>query len=62
MEQALKPCRYICLECAYIYDPAKGDPKNGYPPGTPFEALPGDWICPECKVAKSKHIFKKLDE
>ena len=58
----MKAARWICLECSYIYDPEKGDPKNGIPPGTPFEALPDDWRCPECKViAKAKRIFRRLD-
>jgi rubredoxin len=43
-----------CLECAYVYDPEKGDQKNGYPPGTPFEDLPDTWRCPECRVMKGK--------
>ncbi len=43
-----------CLECAYIYDPSKGDPKGGIPPGTPFEDLPDTWRCPECRVMKGK--------
>jgi rubredoxin len=43
-----------CLECAYVYIPAKGDPKAGFPPGTPFEDLPDTWRCPECKVLKAK--------
>lgn len=46
--------RWQCLECAYVYDPEKGDPKNGIPPGTPFEDLPDSWPCPECKVLKGK--------
>jgi rubredoxin len=43
-----------CLECAYVYDPSKGDPKNGFPPGTSFDDLPDSWLCPECKVRKGK--------
>jgi rubredoxin len=55
--------RYQCLECAYIYDPAKGDPTQNIPPGTPFEKLPADWRCPECKISIQKHgVFKKLDD
>ncbi|MDD1715977.1 MAG: rubredoxin [Methanolinea sp.] len=55
-------CRYVCLECNYIYDPSIGDPKNGIDPGTPFEELPGTWQCPECHIYKSKHgVFKMLD-
>ena len=44
--------KYICNVCGYIYDPAKGDPENGVPPGTPFEALPEDWVCPVCGAGK----------
>jgi len=45
--------KYVCNTCGYIYDPAKGDPDNGIPAGTPFEKLPDTWICPECGVSKS---------
>ncbi|HNQ26164.1 MAG TPA: rubredoxin [Methanoregulaceae archaeon] len=44
-----------CLECGYIYDPEKGDPKGEVPPGIPFEDLPDTWRCPECGVSKAKH-------
>jgi len=55
--------RYQCLECAYIYDPAKGDPTQNIPPGTPFEKLPPTWRCPECKISILKHgVFRKLDD
>jgi rubredoxin len=55
--------RYKCLECAYIYDPAKGDPRHGIPPGTPFEELPEKWKCPECCISiQKKGVFKKMDE
>jgi len=36
-----------CLECAYIYDPEKGDPKEGIPPRTPFEETSGFLAMPE---------------
>lgn len=35
-------------DCPYAYNPNFGDPTQGIPPGTPFEDLPDDWICPEC--------------
>lgn len=44
--------KYVCTICGYIYDPAKGDPDNGVAPGTAFEDLPDDWVCPECGVGK----------
>ena len=46
--------KYRCTLCGYIYDPAKGDPSNGVEPGTAFENLPDDWVCPECGAAKSE--------
>jgi rubredoxin len=46
--------KYRCLMCGYIYDPKKGDPENGVKPGTPFEDLPEDWVCPECGAGKEE--------
>jgi rubredoxin len=43
---------YGCTLCGYIYDPELGDPENGIDPGTPFEELPEDWLCPTCGVGK----------
>ena len=45
--------RYLCKVCGHIYDPAKGDEDSGIAPGTPFEDLPEDWVCPVCDVDKS---------
>lgn len=45
--------RYVCDLCGYIYDPAEGDPDNGVQPGTAFEDLPEDWVCPLCGAAQS---------
>ncbi len=44
--------RYVCINCGYVYDPEKGDPARGIPPGTPFEDLPEGWTCPLCYVGK----------
>jgi rubredoxin len=46
--------KYECIPCGYIYDPAKGDPENGIPAGTPFEKLPDDWVCPLCSAGKDQ--------
>ncbi|MBI5844866.1 MAG: rubredoxin [Deltaproteobacteria bacterium] len=45
--------KYVCTVCGYVYDPGKGDPENGIPPGTAFEKLPEDWTCPVCGAGKS---------
>lgn len=47
--------KYICRVCATIYDPNLGDPEDGVPPGTLFENLPNDWICPVCGSTKDKY-------
>ena len=46
--------KYVCDVCGYEYDPATGDPDNGIAPGTSFEDLPADWVCPICGVAKDQ--------
>jgi flavin reductase (DIM6/NTAB) family NADH-FMN oxidoreductase RutF/rubredoxin len=46
--------RYTCTICGYVYDPEKGDPENGIEPGTPFEKLPDDWVCPLCGAKKDQ--------
>jgi len=44
--------KYTCIVCNYVYDPETGDPVSGIPPGTPFEELPDDWVCPDCGADK----------
>ncbi len=51
--------KYICEVCDWVYDPAVGDPDGGIAPGTMFENLPDDWVCPLCGVGKDQ--FKKVD-
>ena len=46
--------KYRCTVCGYIYDSEKGDPDSGIKPGTPFEDIPDDWVCPICGVSKDK--------
>ena len=44
--------KYVCTVCHYVYDPEVGDPENNITPGTSFENLPADWVCPLCSVGK----------
>lgn len=44
--------KYICDVCDWIYDEEAGDPEQGIAPGTRFEDLPDDFICPLCGVGK----------
>ncbi len=46
--------KYICTVCGYVYDPDKGDPESGVAPGTPFESLPDNWVCPVCGAPKDQ--------
>ena len=44
--------KYVCNVCGYVYDEAAGDPDNGIAPGTKWEDLPADFVCPLCGVGK----------
>lgn len=46
--------KYVCSVCGYVYDPAEGDADAGIAPGTAFEDLPEDWVCPVCGVEKDQ--------
>ena len=48
--------RYVCGGCGYEYVPELGDPDADIAPGTLFEKLPEDWVCPECAEAKDQFI------
>ncbi len=52
--------KFLCPSCGYVYDPEDGDMTAGIAPGTPFEDLPDDWICPLCGINKSE--FTEIDE
>lgn len=49
--------KYQC-PCGYIYDPAIGDVDHGVQPGTSFEDVPADWVCPVCGAPKD--LFEKM--
>ncbi len=44
--------KYECIVCGFIYDEAAGLPDEGIPPGTRWDEIPDDWLCPECGVGK----------
>ncbi|MFP4084116.1 MAG: rubredoxin [Desulfonatronovibrio sp.] len=46
--------KWVCGVCGYVYDPAEGDPDNGVNPGTRFEDVPNDWVCPVCGASKDE--------
>jgi flavin reductase (DIM6/NTAB) family NADH-FMN oxidoreductase RutF/rubredoxin len=59
-EKVSKMAKYECTVCGYIYDPKLGDPDGGIKPGTPFEEIPDDWVCPVCGASKDQ--FEKVEE
>ncbi len=46
--------KYVCDVCGYIYDEAAGEPDNGIEPGTAWEDVPEDFVCPLCGVGKDQ--------
>jgi flavin reductase (DIM6/NTAB) family NADH-FMN oxidoreductase RutF/rubredoxin len=58
-EEVSKMAKYRCTVCGYIYDPQAGDPDGDIKPGTPFEELPDEWVCPVCGASKDQ--FEKIE-
>ena len=54
--------KYVCDTCGWEYDPEVGDPENGIEPGTAFEDLPDDFVCPLCGVGKEDFSPEDLFE
>ena len=52
--------RWECGVCWTVYDPAEGDDVAQVPPGTPFQAWPEDWHCPNCDGSKLR--FMRIDD
>ncbi len=50
---------FKCPICDYVYDEAKGDPREGFPAGTAFSEVPDDWTCPDCGV-REKVDFEEM--
>lgn len=51
--------KYLCTVCDWVYDPEVGDPDGGIAPGTAFEDIPDDWVCPVCGVGKD--VFEVVE-
>ena len=52
--------KYVCSVCGFVYDEAKGIPDAGIAPGSRWEDLPEDWVCPICGATKAE--FEKQGE
>jgi len=51
--------KYVCDVCGYEYDEVAGSPENGIEPGTTWDTLPDEYICPVCGVGKDE--FSKVE-
>jgi len=52
---------FICVQCGFEYDEAKGWPEYGIAPGTRWDDIPDDWSCPDCAV-REKVDFEEVSE
>ncbi|MDA9832064.1 rubredoxin [Gammaproteobacteria bacterium] len=53
--------QYQCLICGWVYDEAKGVPEDDIAPGTSWDDVPFDWVCPECGAMKDDFEMIELD-
>lgn len=49
--------KWQCMTCNWEYDEAAGDPEHGIPPGTAWEDVPEDWVCPNCGMSKEFYVL-----
>lgn len=50
---------YECPVCNYVYDESAGAPREGFPPGTPWNDISDDWPCPDCGVREKIDFEQK---
>ncbi|WP_437114897.1 rubredoxin [Streptomyces longispororuber] len=51
---------WMCLVCGWVYHEALGWPEEGIAPGTPWDAIPDDWVCPDCGTSKADFTMEPL--
>jgi len=54
----IRLAKWRCTVCGYVLDEERGDSAHGIAPGTKFENLPADWVCPICRA--SKELFERM--
>ncbi len=45
--------KWQCMVCSFIYDEELGLPDDGIVPGTRWDEIRDDWMCPDCGVSKA---------
>jgi rubredoxin len=53
----IKMKKWRCLLCDFVYDEEKGIPDQGIVPGTRWEDIPNDWVCPDCDATKKDFVL-----
>lgn len=51
---------WICEICGFVYDEAEGFPEEGIAPGTAWDDVPDDWLCPDCGVGKADFYMQEV--
>ncbi|GLW63541.1 hypothetical protein Arub01_17850 [Actinomadura rubrobrunea] len=59
-EGAVKGKAWMCLVCGFVYYEDEGLPEEGIPPGTAWDDIPDDWVCPDCGVSKDDFVMAPL--
>ena len=54
LKNHLNMAKYVCDLCGWEYDPQAGYPEGGIAPGTPWEDVPADFVCPLCGASKEE--------
>lgn len=50
-----------CITCGFIYSEAVGIPEEGIPPGTAWDDVPEDWLCPDCAMGKDDFEMQEVE-
>lgn len=45
--------KWMCVNCGWTYDESEGEPFSGIEPGTAWNDIPDDWVCPDCGATKA---------
>jgi rubredoxin len=51
---------FECQICGFIYDESLGIPEDGIKPGTTWDEVPTEWVCPDCQVGKKDFLMKQI--
>lgn len=53
--------KWECIVCGWVYDEAEGWPEDGIKPGTKWDDISEDWVCPDCGVSKEDFEMVEID-